>query len=176
MEEFYLKDGRKVYVRPLEAGDFEGFCCFFEQLAEETIYTNQYPGRPRKSQEAYNAQLYSENFCRWVVIDENGAIVGTCSIGIERADHPWLKYGAGFGIMFLKEYTGQGLGRFLMQKMEQWVRDKGAHRISAEVRAKNVAALALYLKCGFVVEGLARHAAFINNEWHDHYYISKILD
>lgn len=176
MEKFCLKNQQEVYVRLVQEEDYEAYCVFYEKLAEETIFTNQYVGRPRRSREAFLAQVNAENIYRLVVLNKDEEIIGVCSVVIERPEHPWLNRNCDFGIMILKKYTGQGLGMHLMKKMEEWARAKKMHRIGAQVRAKNVAALALYLKCGFVIEGLMRDAAYINQEWHDQYYIGKILD
>ena len=63
-----------------------------------------------------------------------------------------------------------------MTLMEQWGRNHGAHRISESVRQKNTRAVAFYLKCGFQIEGIAMQDAFINGEWHNTYYIGKVLE
>lgn len=63
-----------------------------------------------------------------------------------------------------------------MALLEEWARAKRLHRIFGEVRHKNYRAIALYLKCGFEIEGIARDAACIDGEWHHEYHISKILN
>lgn len=176
MENYVIKNGESVIVRPLQTEDYEEFCSFFEKLATETVFTNQYVGRPRRSRESFLAQIDTEYLYRLVVCNSLGKIVGTCSILVERPEHPWLNRSCDFGIMLLKQYTGQGLGKYLMQKMEDWARSKNMHRIGAQVRTKNITALNLYLKCGFEIEGMSRDMAFINGEWHNQYYIGKILD
>jgi len=176
MEKAYLKNGQEVIVRPAEKEDYEKYCTFFESLALETVFTNQYEGRPRRSRESFDAQIDAENIYRLVVLNAFGEIVGTCSVVVERPEHPWLNRSCNFGIMLLKAYSGQGLGSYLMQKMESWARTNRMHRMGAQVRTKNIAAMALYLKYGFEVEGVARDTAYINGEWHHQYYISKILD
>jgi len=176
MEKVYLKNGQDVTVRLAQKDDYEAYCEFFETLASETVFTNQYEGRPRRSRESFEAQVDADNIYRLVAVNNIGQIVGTCSVVVERPDHPWLNRSCDFGIMLLKAYSGQGLGSYMMQKMEEWARANRMHRMGAQVRTKNVAAMALYLKYGFEVEGVARDAAYINGEWHHQYYISKILD
>jgi len=175
MDKFRLKNGQEVIIRFAQKEDYEEYCAFFEKLAEETIFTNQYIGRPRRSRESFEAQINSDNIFRLIVVNSSAQIVGTCSVVIERPEHPWLNKNCDFGIMLLKDYTGQGLGSYLMQKMENWARVNNMHRIGAQVRAKNISAIALYLKCGFEIEGMAREVAYIDSEWHNQYYIGKIL-
>ncbi len=48
------------------------------------------------------------------------------------------------------------------------------------VRAQNARGVALYKHSGYKIEGTRKHAAKINNEFHDEFYdkfyIAKILD
>jgi len=176
MEIFHTKTSQEVIIRHATTDDYEKFCEFFEKLATETIFTNQYIGRPRRPKEAFEKQLNSDSLYRLIVCNTSGDIIGMCSIVIERPEHPWLNRSCDFGIMLLKEYTGQGIGKYLIQKMEQWAKEKKMHRIGAQVRTKNIPAINLYLKLGYEIEGFARDAAYINGEWHSQYYISKILE
>ncbi|TCQ03315.1 acetyltransferase (GNAT) family protein [Rhizobium sp. PP-F2F-G36] len=45
--------------------------------------------------------------------------------------------------------------------------DLQLHRIGIRVLAYNQRAIRAYEKCGFVVEGREREAAFVNDAWHD---------
>ena len=176
MDKFCLKNGENVTIRQITLDDYDAYCVFFEKLAKETIFTNQYVGRPRRTKEVFEAQVRdTENLYRLVVCRDDGEIVGTCTVFVMRPEHPWLNRTCDFGIMLLDAYTGQRLGTFLMKKMEDWARLKNMHRIEAQVRTKNVKAMALYLKCGFEIEGVAHDAAYINGTWHHQYYIAKLL-
>ena len=46
MEKFTLKNGKEVLIRSLRAGDVEAAEFYLNQIAAETIFTNQYVGRP----------------------------------------------------------------------------------------------------------------------------------
>jgi RimJ/RimL family protein N-acetyltransferase len=45
--------------------------------------------------------------------------------------------------------------------------DLKLHRISIRVLAYNTRAIRSYQKCGFLIEGREREAAFVNGRWHD---------
>jgi putative acetyltransferase len=54
-------------------------------------------------------------------------------------------------------YTGQGVGRALMQALLDWVRaNESVLRVELRVRAGNDAAIHLYTKCGFAEESRFR--------------------
>ena len=63
--------------------------------------------------------------------------------------------GRGFGTEAIRLVLGFAFGKLKL------------HRISVRVLAYNHRAIRAYEKCGFVVEGREREAAFVNGEWHD---------
>lgn len=63
---------------------------------------------------------------------------------------------------------GKGLGSEAILLVLQYAfADLRLHRISVRVLAHNRRAMRAYQKCGFVVEGREREAAFVNGAWHD---------
>ena len=174
MEKFRLKNGKEVEIRTLVIEDYEAVQTFMALLTTQTIFTNQYPGQPKGEREQSEKKYADPNAC-FLGTFSDGKVISVCSINIAKPDHPWIGGNAGFGITILEEYRGQGLGTHLMKLMEDWARARGVHRISSWVRHKNIHGIALYLKCGFEIEGLAREVALINGEWHHQYHIGKIL-
>lgn len=64
----------------------------------------------------------------------------------------------------------------MMQLLEEWAKTKNVKRIEGRVRTGNRQGIALYLKCGFKIEGHHLHTALIDGHWHDEYTIAKLLD
>lgn len=52
----------------------------------------------------------------------------------------------------------------------------GLNRIDLNVLKSNSAAIGLYEKCGFIVEGLLRKSVFKNGEYHDQLVMSLLCD
>ncbi|MFI3241870.1 MAG: GNAT family protein [Alphaproteobacteria bacterium] len=172
MNEYKLKNGKTVIIRAVEESDYEMVQDYVAKMAEETIFTNQYVGQPRKEKDAFIKAI--KNVWLQVVVDKD-MIVGLISAGICKPNHPWLKYTGSFGIHMLNVYQGQGLGTKLMNMLDDWAKDNRLHRIEGSVRTQNVSAISLYLKCGYKIEGEVKDYALINNEWHNEYLIAKIL-
>lgn len=59
--------------------------------------------------------------------------------------------------------------------MMDWAKKVHLHRLDLTVIAKNDAAIALYKKMGFEIEGVKRDSLLINNEFVDEYYMSKLI-
>ncbi len=171
-EQFTLADGRVLTIRPLTVSDYTAVQEYLEQLATETIFTNQYVGRPRATPEKYAAALAHD----WRLSAWDGhRLAGFVSAGF-RADHKWYRHTCSFGIHALAAYHRQGLGTYLMMRLEQWARENHVHRIEGEVRIPNWGGLNLYLKRGFQIEGCRRQIALIDGQWYDNYMIAKILE
>lgn len=85
---------------------------------------------------------------RWVVTEAGGLLVG---YGGVHAD------GAGHGELFmalLDGHRGQGLGTALVEDVVGWARcQPELHKLVLQVWPHNVAAIALYRRAGFTVEG-----------------------
>lgn len=52
----------------------------------------------------------------------------------------------------------------------------GLHRVQANIRPQNRASLALALRLGFRVEGVARGYLFIDGDWRDHLFCGKLAE
>jgi RimJ/RimL family protein N-acetyltransferase len=70
---------------------------------------------------------------------------------------------------------GRGIGAKLFAAMEEWARARESWRLELRVDAQNTAALALYRKCGFEIEGTIPYAAPYGTDWHTHHWMGKLL-
>ena len=78
-------------------------------------------------------------------------------------------------IGILKGFRGQGIGTELFNELEQWADNNNISRLELTVVTKNEAGLSLYKKVGFEIEGTKRNSLFIDGEFVDEYYMSKLL-
>ena len=84
----------------------------------------------------------------------------------------------GIGNMLIyihQTFHGVGLGTVMTDKMLALAKDKGLHRIGLEVIEDNEAAVALYKKRGFEVEGVLRDAYFGDDEEYHNMLVMGIL-
>lgn len=173
--ELTLKNGEILTFRKLNISDYDNVNKFLERIATETPNTNQYVGQPPKNYADCEKIYASEQYLFLGVFNATNELVGSCSIGINKPNHPYMGLNSSFGISVLKAYYGCGIGSVFMDEMEKWAREKKMHRIQGEVRAENRRAISLYIKHGFSIEGCAKETAWINGKWMDSYYIGKIL-
>jgi RimJ/RimL family protein N-acetyltransferase len=82
-------------------------------------------------------------------------VVGWCDI-VRLYPYPGYEHNGRLGMGVLAPWRGQGLGRGLLDQALSAALAAGFRRVELEVYASNAAALALYQRCGFVVEGVKR--------------------
>jgi ribosomal protein S18 acetylase RimI-like enzyme len=71
--------------------------------------------------------------------------------------------------------AGRGIGSDLLVAAEQEASRRGLSRLELTVMTDNLRALGLYLRSGFQIEGLRRHALARDATLIDEYYMGKLL-
>jgi putative acetyltransferase len=109
-----------------------------------------------------------------LVAEAEGAIVGELSlrtISPRRA----VKHVATLGMSVKQAWRRKGVGRALLADAIAWAPSAGIKRIELYVYARNAAAVALYEKFGFAIEG--RRKAFIRegDEYLDDFVMGRVL-
>lgn len=79
------------------------------------------------------------------------------------------------GMGVLPAYRGAGLGRRLLADTLDAARAIGIERVELEVFASNTAAIALYRRMGFAVEGTKRRARKLDGEYDDDVIMALFL-
>ncbi len=75
-----------------------------------------------------------------------------------------------------KGYQGQGIGTKLLNRVEAMVRERKIRRLELEVFAKNEAAINLYKRLGYEVEGRRRQAVQNDDGPDDVIFMAKFLN
>ncbi|MGR5238966.1 GNAT family N-acetyltransferase [Vibrio alfacsensis] len=107
------------------------------------------------------------------VAEIEGKVVG--NIGFHHSQRPRTAHTASFGIGVHDHFHGLGVGSRLIETVtelaDNWL---NIRRIQIEVNADNEAAIRLYKKHGFDIEGEAVDASFRNGEFINTYYMARI--
>ena len=116
----------------------------------------------------------SESAARWVQnlmdhprawVIETDHLIG--EVRLDRIDMQDRRASLAIGIL-APDCLGKGLGtEATMLVLDHAFHDLKLHRISIRVLAYNTRAIRSYQKCGFLIEGREREAAFVNGQWHD---------
>jgi L-phenylalanine/L-methionine N-acetyltransferase len=124
--------------------------------------------RKRVSEKPEN--LYSLVACA------DGEVVG--NLGLETQPTRWRRRHVGqIGMAVRDDWQGKGIGTALMEAAldlaDNWL---NLTRVELSVFTENAAAIALYEKFGFEVEGTHRRYAFRNGEYVDAYSMARVRD
>ncbi|MDH4214398.1 MAG: GNAT family N-acetyltransferase [Candidatus Thorarchaeota archaeon] len=165
-----LRDGREVVVRFLTHNDKKLLLDMVNGFSDHVILWGSPP--------------YDEaKIDRWMNGADRGlslvAVYNQKFVGISASYTNLLPRGKGIGGMMIylhQEFHGVGLGTIMMMKLLDLAKDKGLHRISLEVVEDNKAAVRLYEKFGFKVEGKLVDAYYgIDEKYHNMLVMGKIL-
>lgn len=109
------------------------------------------------SKEAFFNELHQNQFATYIVLEEEGKIIGYCGA--------WLVVDEAHitNIAILPEFRGRGLGEALLKKMIDKCREDHIERMTLEVRVSNTVAQSLYKKLGFQ-DGAIRKNYYSDNQ------------
>jgi len=151
-------------IRRAEADDYEQVCEMFEsaKVYEGTLQV------PYPSREYWRRRL-SENadsvYCLVAIVNER--IIGMVDVATF-PHRPRRRHVGAIGICVHEEWQGKGLGTELMRAIidlaDNWL---NLTRLELEVYADNEAAIHLYERFGFELEGTMRQHAFRNGRYVD---------
>jgi len=91
------------------------------------------------------ARAYDGNKDKVWMCEHNGRIIG-CLVAQHRGDEVQLRY-----FIFLPQYRGIGLGKYLMQEFVRFMQEKGFSHAYLWTTTEQQAAIALYTRFGFVL-------------------------
>jgi len=130
-----------VEIRPARDDDRVPLAVLFAAVAEER------DGIASEPPVDVDARASSWTIEETLVAVTGDVVVGSIHIG--RSRHGF----ADVGMAVAREWRGRGVGSTLLAAAIEWAREQGLHKLSLGVFAHNAAAIALYRKFGFVVEG-----------------------
>jgi putative acetyltransferase len=109
----------------------------------------------------------------FIVAERGGTVVGNA--GVHPLQHVRRRHAAGIGMAVAREAQGQGVGTALMAAIVDWA-DNWAQllRLELTVYTDNAAALALYRKFGFELEGTHKAYALREGVYVDAFCMARL--
>lgn len=165
-----------VLIRTAKVSDAEALLRLLKRLDGGTRFMMYEPDERattvRQQEELLQSTLASTNGTV-LLAEEGGRPVGFLEAtgGAFRRN----RHVAQLVIGVLGEHASRGTGTALMGEAERWAHKRGIHRLELTVMAHNAAAVALYEKAGFAVEGTRRHSILVDGSYVDEHYMAKLL-
>lgn len=154
----------RAQIHPWEIRDGERMQELHRALDEESTFMLAAPGERLTAPRPEVFRLVAER---------DGLLVGH----IDVRSLPWARArGRGHIILGVRAaFHRQGIGRTLLEGAIKEACERGMWRLEMTTMIDNVAALNLYLSCGFLVEGLRRDSLRIDGEPVHEYYPGRSL-
>jgi RimJ/RimL family protein N-acetyltransferase len=163
-------------VRQINKTDAQNFIRLVQQVEKESAYMLFEPGerdttveQQRQRIEAMEQDPHSAIFLAEDAASLAGYLVAVGGSARRNKHTVYLVIG------IRAAYRGQGIGTWLFEHLEQWAMARNIHRMELTVVTQNEAALALYKKHSFEIEGTKKDSLLINGEYADEYYMAKLL-
>jgi putative acetyltransferase len=163
----------EVVIRRRRPDDVEAYIALFESVAAEGRWIGAEAPLPEERVRRIRAKTADPPAGEEMFVAESptGDLVGWAWVGLDGWGHTDLAMGVADG------WRGQGIGRRLLDAAVDWARQRDAHKVDLEVWPHNAAALRLYERFGFAVEGRRRrHWRRANGELWDSVLMGLVLD
>ena len=168
-----------LLIREAEISDASEVIALLDQIGQESNFTsldeNGISMAESEMQIFIDKQAQSENQITLLAFlnDELAGIINMTADQRPRVRH--------IGDIFLgikKAFWGFGLGSILMEEAIEWAKTSGViRRLQLTVQKRNLVAIHLYEKMGFITEGLQERGACIERgEFLDVYLMGKLID
>lgn len=178
LETYSIKGGVQCIIRKAVEKDAAEIVRYSNMIGGETGFLSYGENEftYNTDQERQVIREYNEAKNRlFIVAVADGCMCGTLTFwGNSRKR---LYHWGEFGISVQKKYWNMGIGHALLNYMMDWAKDGGiVRKIDLMVREDNIAAIALYEKMGFEIEGRIRRAMRVDNIFYDFLYMGKLID
>ncbi|MHA2191353.1 MAG: N-acetyltransferase family protein [Candidatus Thorarchaeota archaeon] len=149
-----VKDGREVTLRLLLSDDKEQLLDMFTNMSEEALMWSN----PPYDEDKINRWMSGVGTGLSLVAVFESRIIGVSAV--YQFPRPREKGLGGMMIYILQDFHGVGLGTAMTENLLTLAKNKGLHRIGLEVVEDNEAAVRLYKKLGFEIEGVLKDAYY----------------
>lgn len=106
------------------------------------------------------------------VVEEAGELVGLASaFGGERNRN---RHAATLALGLLRSHWSRGIAMQMMRALIEWAPAVGVTRLDLNVSTANLRAIALYLRCGFQIEGRKRASLLVDGQYVDDYEMALV--
>lgn len=169
----------ELLIREAEPSDAAELVTFLNRVSVETDFTsldrNGILLTDTEMELFLDKQARSENQISLLAL-LNDEIAGLVNITADQRKR--VRHIGDFFIVIGKEYWNNGLGSLLLEEVVEWAQASGIlRRLQLTVQTRNQAAVHLYQKNGFVIEGRQERGAYIGEgEFIDVYLMGRLID
>lgn len=155
---------KNIKIVPIAAEYIKGFHHCLDSVARERRYLAFVQAPPFESARDFVLSNIENNVPQFVALIGND-VIGWCDIIPMRLEG--FTHCGTLGMGVRKDFRRHGIGTRLLERTIAEAEVRGMERIELEVFASNIAAVKLYQKAGFSVEGVKKKGRKFNGEYDD---------
>jgi RimJ/RimL family protein N-acetyltransferase len=167
--------GTMTEIRQLRAADAAGYVRLVEQIDRESRFLMWEPGERQVSADDIRRSLTDSGGSDRLRLV---ALVGDALVGFlvaHRGHVMRVRHRADFTMAVLQDHQSRGIGTELLAALDNWATTVGISRLELTVMSDNEAALALYERAGYGLEGRKRDAIIVDGTAVDELVMGKPL-
>ena len=168
-----LRDGRTVTIRPATIEDAARLQENINSVGAEIDYILIETVGNNLVEEQEWIREFDGKGSILLVAEGGGKIVGQADAHGGRP--PKESHVGTIGIAIRDGYRDVGLGRAMIERLFEWMRDRQFRKACLQVFSTNTRAIALYKKLGFEIEGVRKSQYRIRGQWVDDIMMGKWL-
>ena len=167
-----IKNSLNVSIRAFQMDDWQAIVELWRQ--PEVIWGTLQ--MPYQSLDDLRRRLENphERFHRLVAVTDSGRVIGILGLEVGHGRRAHTGY---IGMMVHSDFHNQGVGSALLEAVinlsEKWL---NLTRLDLQVYTDNAAAIHLYQKFGFQIEGTLRRYAYRDGEYVDSYTMARVRE
>jgi RimJ/RimL family protein N-acetyltransferase len=173
-----LADGRRVHIRRALPDDAAELLAYLRTVGGESdnlTFGTEGPGLSEAEERDFLTRCAAADNALVLVATWAGSIVG--SLSFEGGRRQRTRHTGELGISVAGELTGQGIGRALMEELIAWAERSGVIRkLNLRTRVDNRAAIRLYERLGWVVEGRVTRDQCVRGTYFDTLFMGRPVD
>ena len=146
-KEITLKDGLKVTVRPLEAGDSEALFNFFQVVPENERLFIKHKVQEKEVIEGWCSQIDLEKNFPLVAVNAEGQILASCTL--HQNGYGWKRHIGRISVFVHVDFRRRGLAYALGEEIIGISRQLGLEKLEAEFVAEQDRAMRVFALLGF---------------------------
>lgn len=166
---------KHVTIRPAELSDAERLQRYVAELFAERLPVlfrrDVAPTVDEERRFITQMQELPRSIIIVAVVDKD--IVGM--LDFHGDQRPQRLHAGEFGMSVSKAWRGRGIGARLLDYLQAWAKSEGIRRVELQVMGNNPAAIALYEKAGFTIEGRQVDSVEVDGAYVDVFLMAKFI-
>lgn len=176
VKRFATKDGREITIRPAQPEDSCAIVDTVRSNAMERSYVlMEHYGRDVESEKEYISELDGKKNLLIVAAAGDEVVGCLAALQADAGKRPETAHILHVGLHLREPFRGLGIGPNLLDYAIEWARETGFKKLEANIFTINQRSLSLFIKAGFVEEGVRQNRIRMGKDFISEVLMGKLL-